>query len=269
MRSADSSNESDSSASVGTACRIERAQVVAPALVRLAEDLLDDSSSPPSAAVPRYAGESPHRIEAELGHVGGGLRPVRLGIQAFPDLAQKRDPAQRRGESAMVRRLRPLRRVRSAHRAGYRAPRSGSAARDVGRDVLARRRPAPPGDRPAMRRRRRGWRREASSRSLALDFLAAADIAAREPDPRTDAPIEGDGAGPCSRSQRQWRSFGWTEDPRRSAADGQSGIGSAAARRCQGSHDCFSARMKARAWVVRSWVCWVTSEIRCMARTRS
>ncbi len=49
----------------------------------------------------------------------------------------------------------------------------------------------------------------------------------------------------------------------------ESAPGPADASRCQGSHDWTRALNDVRESVVRSRVWWVTSEIRCMARTRS
>ena len=65
-----------------------------------------------------------------------------------------------------------------------------------------------------------GVETEASSRSLALDFLGPRTSPRRSRTPRTDRTDGEAGAGPCSRIQDKWRSFGRTETRADRPADG-------------------------------------------------
>ena len=110
-------------------------------------------------------------LEAEIGHLGGSLRLVRLAFQAFPYLAQESDPAQGRARSpwssasaSRAMAFKPSRKASSS--AGESAcsapcrrvlPESGEHRQTIGQ----------------RRRRRSGWRCRASSRTLAPDSFAS------------------------------------------------------------------------------------------------
>ena len=82
--------------------RINRAEVVAPALIGPTENLLPDLTVAAIASSPLVADELFDGTPTEIGHLGSGLGLVRLRFQAFPDLAQESDPAQGAGQAALL-----------------------------------------------------------------------------------------------------------------------------------------------------------------------